>query len=244
MALDIAQRTVVLTLPETDAVRVQRDVPYAGDLTMDVYSPPDATSETPAVVIVGGYPDPGFETMVGCKFKDMGSSVSWARLIAASGMKAIAYTNREPEADLHKLLDHIGSPVGILATSGHVPLALSLLLRDAPHRVRCAALCYGYAFEAEEQARQFRFAYPVAGKSIDDLVADVPLFVARAGRDEMPRLKETLDGFIGAALVRNMPITIANHPDGPHAFDLMDDSEATRAIVEQILAFLRAHLLR
>jgi hypothetical protein len=41
----------------------------------------------------------------------------------------------------------------------------------------------------------------------------------------------------------NLPISLANHPTGPHAFDIMDDSETSRGIIRQILAFLRLHLL-
>lgn len=41
------------------------------------------------------------------------------------------------------------------------------------------------------------------------------------------------------ALAANLPLTVVNHPNGPHAFDIMDDSEPTREIVRQILAFLR-----
>ena len=44
-------------------------------------------------------------------------------------------------------------------------------------------------------------------------------------------------------LAANLPITVANHATGPHAFDLMHDSETSRGIVRQILAFLRFHLL-
>src|SRR6185369_14970344 len=100
-------KRVVYHAPGEDAVTVRRDVEYpasgGGTLPMDIYYPPDRTSAAPvpAVVIVAGYPDAGFERMMGCKLKDMGSSVSWGRLVAASGMAAIAYTNREPEADLH-----------------------------------------------------------------------------------------------------------------------------------------------
>src|SRR5258708_29067488 len=90
-------------------VTVRRDVEFGandgGPLLMDLYYPPDAASGTqiPAVVVVAGYPDPGFERMLGCKFKDMGSSVSWGRLLAASGLVAITYADREPEADLAAL---------------------------------------------------------------------------------------------------------------------------------------------
>lgn len=210
MAESIAAKTVMYALPAMDAVRVEHEG------TMDIYSPPDATSDTPAVVIVAGYPDGGFERMAGCKFKDMGSSTSWARLIAASGLVAIAYTNENPESDLHALVRHLGTRrIGLWASSGNVPLALALAMTG---RVRCAALLYGYTLQVEEQAKQFRFANPCAGKTVEDLREDVPLFLARAGRDEMPRINDAMDAFIAGTLRRNLPVTVVNHPTGPHAF--------------------------
>src|SRR5215210_969808 len=88
----ISKKRVVYRIPAMDAVNVRRDVEYrvtdAGSLTMDIYYPPGSKSEspTPAVVFVAGYPDPGFEAIVGCKFKEMGSYISWGRLMAASGL--------------------------------------------------------------------------------------------------------------------------------------------------------------
>ncbi len=208
---------------------------------------------------MAGYPDPGFERMLGCRFKDMASTVSWARLIAASGVTAIAYTNREPEGDLHAIFAHIRAnaaalgiddrAIGVWASSGHAPLALSLLMRGGPDAVTCAVLCYGYLLDLDgadgvaEAARTYRFTNACAGRSMDDVRRDVPLFLARAGRDETPHLNETLDRFVTAALTHNLPVTLANHPDAPHAFDLEHDSAMTRAVVKQTLTFLRLHLL-
>ena len=65
---DISKKKVVYEMPGMDAVTIRRDVEYretdAGALTMDIYYPPDWKSgaRTPAVVIVAGYPDLGFET--------------------------------------------------------------------------------------------------------------------------------------------------------------------------------------
>jgi hypothetical protein len=59
----------------------------------------------------------------------------------------------------------------------------------------------------------------------------------------MPHLNETLDRFVAAALACNLPVTVANHASAPHAFDVMDDSEISREIIRQILAFMRFHLL-
>jgi acetyl esterase/lipase len=114
---------------------------------------------------------------------------------------------------------------------------------------QCAALCYGIMLDLDgftdvaESARKWGFVNPSAGKSVNDLPKDMPLFIVRAGRDEMPHLNETIDRFLVKALICNLPITFANHPEAPHAFDVMHDSETSREIIRQILAFLRFHLL-
>jgi hypothetical protein len=88
----------------------------------------------------------------------------------------------------------------------------------------------------------YGFVNPAAGKSIQDLPENLPMFIARAGQDQTPHLNEVLDRFLANALSRNLSITIANHPNGPHAFDLFDDSHATRVIIQQILEFLKLDL--
>jgi hypothetical protein len=47
---------------------------------------------------------------------------------------------------------------------------------------------------------------------------------------------------VAAALRHNLPLTCINHPSGPHAFDLFDDSRAAQIVVRQVLAFLALHL--
>jgi hypothetical protein len=247
-----------------DAVRVRADFEFAqrdsASLVFDLYTPPREAGAPPApvVVIVEGYPDPGLKAVFGCRFKEMGSTTSWARLIAASGMAAVAYTNERPEPDLHALLAHLrahgahlgidASRIGVFTTSGHGPLALAQLLRDARERIQCAALLYPYtldldgANEVARAARTFGFANACAERGLDDFARDIPLFVARAGRDELPGLNDALDRFVARALAANLPLVVANLPDAPHAFELSDDGPATAAVVDEVLAFLRARL--
>jgi acetyl esterase/lipase len=179
--------------------------------------------------------------------------------MAASGLVAITYTNREPAADLHALLRYVRqnaavlgideNRIGVWASSGNVPLALSVLIEEGREYLTCAVLCYGLMLDLKgstivaEAAKMFGFANPCAGRSVDDLPQDLPLFIARAGQDQIPHLNETIDRFLGEALTRNLPITFVNHPAAPHAFDLFHDSEASREIIRQILAFMRFHLL-
>jgi len=51
-----------------------------------------------------------------------------------------------------------------------------------------------------------------------------------------------MDRFMADALARNLPLTMVNHAEAPHAFDLVHDSELTREIIRQLLRFLQFHL--
>jgi hypothetical protein len=262
---DLTKKRVVYQIPGVDAVTIRRDVEYrtadAGALTMDIYYPPDWKSgaRVPAVAFVSGYSDLGLQKMLGCKLKEMGSYISWGQLTAASGMVAITYSAREPATDIHALLQYVRqnaaslgideNRIGVWACSGNVPNALSVLMQHPRDYLKCAVLCYGLMLDLEgdtstaESAKRFGFVNPCAGKSVDDLPEDLPMFIVRAGQDEMPHLNETLDRFVAKALTRNLPITFTNHATAPHAFDLMHDSETSREIIRQILAFMRFHLL-
>jgi hypothetical protein len=256
---NIAARRALYELPGMARVAVRRDLIYratdSGPLTMDLHALP-GTAPQPAVVLVEGYNDAGFEKVFGSRFKDTGMIVSWAQLIAASGMTAIVYTNQDPAADLEALLEHVranagslgvdAQRIGIWATSGNVPVALSALMR-APG-IRCAALLYGYMLDLDgatgvaEAAATFRFRNPNAGRSLADLPADLPLFIVRAGLEQFPHLNDAIDRFVAHAVALNRPITLVNHATGPHAFDLMDDSAVSRDIIGQVLDFLRNRL--
>jgi hypothetical protein len=212
----------------------------AGEISerVDVYR----AGEARACIIVAGYPDAGFERIVGCKYKDFPPIVSWARRIAASGVTAITYSNREPIQDLREVIDHVRTlgfdDIALLASSGNAPLAFSCLMRDSGVRISRAALLYPYTLAVPADAKKFGFVTPADERTPADLDPDIPLFIARAGRDEMPRLNETLDGFIGGALAANLPLTLMNHPTAAHAFDVNDNGPLTRAIIDHCLSFL------
>jgi len=261
----ISKKRVVYTMPGVDAVTIRRNEPYGvpgGEpLLMDLYYPPDAKSEarTPAVIFATGYSDAIAEKFLGCPLKEMGSYGSWARLAAVSGMVAITYTNRNPAADVLTVLRHVREHgaslqidekrVALWSCSSSVPTALSVLMQATESPLRCAVLCYGYMLDRDgftavaDAAKQWGFANPSAGKSADDLPRDVPLLIARAGRDQTAGLNDTLDRFVIDALTRNLPITCVNHAEAPHAFDLFDDSAISREIIRRILRFLQFHLL-
>lgn len=260
---DIFTRRVCLQLDGMDAITVRRDVAYGladRGLRLDLYYPPGETENDrwPAVIIVAGYPETMVPRATALTYKEIGWTVSMCQLIALSGMVAIAYTNREPVADLRALFAHIhdcaGSlridpaRVGVLAVSGNVPTALTTIMRDASRPPACAVFGYGClldldgATDVADAARQFGFAYPGTGRTFADLRRDVPLLITRAGRDQFPGMNASIDRFIRYGLAENLPMTFVNHAEGPHAFDLFDDSRTSRDIVRQTLRFLQQHL--
>ena len=223
-----ALKQVVYEIPGMTMARVQRDVEYhrstGHGLTFDLYRADarESPSPLPVVLFVAGVPDVGVRTPLGCCFKDMERMVSLAQLVSASGMAAVAYTSHRPTDDIQTVLDYLASHaaelnidasrVGLWACSARGPLALSTLTRH-PQRFRVGVLSNVYT-----------------------------LLIVRAGQDEMPDLNPSLDRFVSAALAHTLPATVVNHSDAPHAFEMNHDSDDSRAIIRQMLAFMRSHL--
>jgi hypothetical protein len=253
---ELAVKKVVYHLPDMERAPVRRDEAYRmtdeGPLMMDIYSPQDMKNgeRVPVVVIALGYPDPkGL-------YRQMGWAVCWAQLIAGSGMAAVIYGTRDPADDIHAVLRHIRQQasklgiderqIGFLAASANVVVALSALMQD--RAISCAALLCGITMDFDgstvvaDAAKEYGFVNGCAGKSVEDLPADVPLFIVRAGREHFPGLNEAMDRFVAKAFARNLPVTLVNHHTGTHTFDLEDDSDASREIIRQTLLFLQRNL--
>lgn len=244
---EVTLKKAVLHIPGMEALETRTSEFAAADgnpLPIRTYHPAAAAGPLPAVVLVEGYPDPRFAPLLGCSFIDMAWTISVAQLIAASGMVAVTYANREPAGDLGALLAHLrssgsalgidSSRVGLWAASGNGPVAAS-----ASPLADCLVLSNAYicdldgATHVADAARTFGFAVP-----LECVLPRVPTLVIRSGKDETPGLNESLDRLIARALALNSPITVAHHPDAPHGFELIDDRERTREILREALAFL------
>ena len=246
---EVVRKTAVLQLPGMDRVDVRREQRYGDGGTFDLYVA-DSAAPAPTVIFVYGFPDQRFAQGL----RQMGSYASWGRLLAASGMNAVAYSYHEPVSDLAALLAHLrhnagalgidAARLGIWSASGNVPTALHLLMTQPPDAFRAAALLYGYMLDVPEAAQQFGIGVPARGRPIDDLPRALPLLVVRAGQDQTPMLNASLDAFVSAALARDLPLTLINQSGAPHSFDLFDDSDASRATIRRIIAFLRERLER
>ena len=180
------------------------------------------------IVMVSGYPDEGFKRHTGFAFAEMPHTLQWAERFRSIGLTPVTYSPSDPVADLKSLIDDLDEPPLLFATSGNVPTALSIL-----HRARGAAFLYGYMLGADDAAKQFRFANPLAGKTFDDLPWTTPVFIARAGNDQMPGLNATIDAYVAEGLKHDSPLTLVNVPGAAHALDLESD-----AIAADVLPFL------
>lgn len=66
--------------------------------------------------------------------------------------------------------------------------------------------------------------------------------MVRQASQDSPKINETVDRFVAEALRANAPIELHNHPQGQHAFDMLDAGDRSRAIIRRTLTFLREHL--
>ena len=261
---EITKLPVVLKLPRMDEVTVQQNVEFfrdsKGTLVMDVYYPPEfrRTGVRPGVVVlVTGHADPVIAAAVGCQLKDTAGYVSWGKLIAASGLVAVTYSNSEPARDSVAVLNHLeqnaevlgvdANKIGLWSCSANVPNALSLLMSNRAG-ILCAAFLYGFMLDLNgrtfvaDAARHSGFAAPNADKSVQDFPPDIPLLIVRAGADQIPGINQTIDDFSADALAHNLPVTLVNHPNAPHSFDILDSGELTKQIIRDTLAFFVFYL--
>lgn len=257
---------VVVSLPGMGAVRITRDLRYTEvadpNLLLDVYQPAGAPPAEgwPAVLFVHG----GTETQA--KPKDWGVFQSWGRLAAASGLVGITFTHRlgfpETQVDagaadvasaIRFVTDHAaqwGVDPGrlcLFAFSAGGPM-LAPYMVEAPAAVRC--LVGYYPFMDIRQTEHHRASETEATRQAFSNVVrasepgrKTPLFLARAGGDEIPTLLDSIDRFTAAALAADYPLTLANHPGAPHGFDNDEGDAGAREIVLATLEFLKRHLL-
>jgi hypothetical protein len=237
---EVTAQEVVYQLPGMDRVTVRANVPYkkvdGRELRLDLYYPIDFRegSLRPAVVFVngvGGRPD--------ASLKDWGIYRSWGRLVAASGWIGVTFESRgggpsidaSPDiADLLRFVRSDGVRLGIQADrvatwmcSANVTSGLKVVMGDAERPpLRAAVVYYGTS-------------------DPPSLRADLPVFLVKAGRDN-PRLNAGIDALAARAAAANAPWTVVYAPDSHHAFDALDETDESRRIVRETLAFFRDHL--
>ena len=248
---------IVYDHPNARRVSVRSEVLSNADLTVDLYLPADRDdTDPPIVVMVLGYPDDALS--VG-PLKDFGYYRSWGRLLAAEGMVGVLYSTSEPEEDLYSVMQFLrdeAERLGVDRTrlalwSASANAALALKYARAPGAIEASALVAysgllptpdGYQSAALDPMRVGSgFTLPEYGAS-EAYPADLPIYLVRAGRDRFPVLLRSIDHFVSYALQSNLRVDVRNYPEGRHTFDVENDTEETRAIIEETLRFLKRHL--
>ncbi len=231
-AQELLRQPIVYSVPGMDDVQVRRDIVFrtSGDSVeykLDLYRPSGRTQEAAAVVV--------FVNAGGLDVRSWRQYTSWGRLSAASGLAAVTYDALDATntTDLQAVLTFVRShaddlginpdAVAIWACSRNVSVALPVLAEPGADYIRSGVLYYG-----------------VTNPDIA-LRSDIPYFIARAGLDA-PFINDGLDAQLARLVERNVAVEFHNHADGPHAFDIRHDSQASRQIIEATIDFLRRSL--
>lgn len=237
------------------------------DLHAQIYAPPDleAGDLRPAVVFIpGGIQE---EVMVHWPPTGWATYQQRARLAAARGLIGVNMTHRfdfqkggpsledgyEDTRDLLAWLhehgpEHHVDPdrLAIWVISSGGPM-ISLALDDPPDYLRCGVAYYAsldfrddpYVQDVTEPMLRRMSPFEIITRGPRNAL---PIFIARAGRDEFAHILAAQDKFIGAALEANAPIEVMNHPDGRHGFDSLDHDDRSRRILARTMAFLAEQL--
>jgi dienelactone hydrolase len=214
-----------LPVPDT-GVAVTRDVQYGTadtlPLRMDLYRPAGPAGPRPALVF--------FNRATGAE-RSGPFYASWARVAAARGLVAVLPDLRDGSQgpDFRALLGYLsanaarlgidGGAIAVYAGSGNVYAALPAVEDPAATSVKAAVMYYGAA--------------PVA-----DFRRDLPVLWVRAGLDR-PGVNRQIDSLAARAMAQNAPVTLLNHPTGHHAFEIADDDDATRDVMERTIDFVK-----
>jgi len=230
---------VLYSVAGMDEVRLT-NVEYANGLTMDLYYPPqyDFAAPLPAVIFVNGLPDGSWTSMMGAPWKEMERIISWAQLVAASGVIGISYeTSGYAATDTSDAINFIlkqGAWLGVdserlclWSASSSTPRMLFLLYDpDAAYQasLRCAVMYYG-------------------DTKLGVLPAHVPLLVVQAGIDDQS-MNALMDELVKRGREAGATVEFIKYEQGGHGFDVGEDREETRTIIQRTLEFMLSNLTR
>ena len=233
---DLLEIGVVETIPNAAAIRpVGVLYKTAGDreLQIDFYRPANAAknAQLPAVVFVNGVGDwPGNK-----KLREWGQYTSWAKLVASSGFVGVTFDARSDAAnaeDIASAFDYVRekakslgidpSRVALWACSANVRGALAYIGATPPPPLAAAVLYYGVGVNVT-------------------IRPDLPVMFVRAGKDRRES-NEEMERLAVQAVAANAPWTVVNVPNGHHAFDVLDDTDESRAVIRRTLGYLHERL--
>jgi len=263
---DVRDKKMVYAVPGMADVQVRKDVVYkqveGWELKADIYLPSGLKKgeKRPVIIFIhGGYLPPNLLTPP----KEWVEYRSFGRLAGTSGFVGVVFNHRffrnfgglpDSEADLADMISFVREHaeafsadkdrITLWAFSGGGYL-FSRFLREPPAYIRALVAYYAVLdFTPEERAAPERAPADLVQKfsAVQALAGSgkqvPPILVARAGLDH-PLRNATIDHFIKVALEKNAAIQVVNHPSGHHGFDVEDDNDVTRKIIQATLDFVR-----
>jgi hypothetical protein len=121
-------------------------------------------------------------------------------------------------------------------------------MQDRPQFIRCLVTFYAYLdiqqspFHLENESSDMLRAFSPIAHLPGDASSLVPMFIARAGQDEIPMMNDSIDRFIAATVAANVPLTYMNHPEGEHAsITRVTKTENLSLFCQVCLSFLQHH---
>jgi acetyl esterase/lipase len=252
---------LVLKVPGMDKVKVIQNLKYTKsddpNVLMDIYIPPDLIAKRPVVIFLHGGAKTDYTP------KDWGIYTTWGRLIAASGFVGVTFTHRleypnssleKAAADVRDAISYVRSNadkyhvdkdrICLSAYSAGGPLLTLALHGDMPF-VRCLVGFYSFMDIQQSDYVKTEKAETVKSFSLVTYLETAkipPMFLARAGHDEVPGMLDSIDRFVPQALSANLALTLMNHPQGVHSFDNQNDDERSREIIRAAIEFMKTHL--
>jgi len=220
-----AQEPRMAFAPSSPNVVVVSDVEYATSgttrLAMDLYKPPLASgARAPALVF--------FNRATGAD-RSGRFYAAWARAAASKGLIGILPDLRSGSeaSDFTQLVAYLSAHgaehgidgIAVYAASGNVFNALPVVQDPTQTSIKAAVIYYGSA-----PVSQFRL--------------DLPILYVRAGLDRPP-VNESIASLVALATAQNAPVTLLNYAGGHHGFELVDDTDATRQIIDETLDFVK-----
>ena len=226
---------VVYDVPATKNVKLKADVPYSGNLTIDVYSPPAAKAgdKFPAVIFLNAIGD-----APGNKVKTWEIYKSFPRLIAAHGMVGISMDmdGARIQENLRALFDFLekdgakhgidAARLGVYAASANTTQSLVYLMSDAASKnIKAAALFYGGVPAPNTRIRK-----------------DLPVLYILAEGDAAGFFGQQSANLWQRVMESKAPWTLLYASNLPHAFDAFTDNDESRRIIGQAIAFWKSNL--
>jgi dienelactone hydrolase len=255
----------VYEVPGQAEVEVEKDLVYktvdGRSYALDLYVPAVARSRTvPLVVLVHGSTHPAILRHI----KDLPLYEGEARWIAAAGLIVAVPSLGSPASGPRPAEWY----TGVADVRANLLDALTFLrTRAEQHRIDRDRIClmtfsagglYGVSPALDAPAPWLKCVvgyYPLLETPEAPLSRDVaplalvkaprgkvpPMFLVKAGKD-LPFLNQSLDTFVREARRRRLPLTVRELPLAHHSFELVDDTDDSRAVMRETLSFLGAHL--